>query len=195
MSRRQSGVPADDDGRLALGQRRPCRSRARSCRPSLSSAKNSSRPRCGAPAPPPFARPAAKTTGSPGWRRVGRRREPPRPRIPRFSRSAQSCRHVLDHVGVRLERQHAVVVAVPDSRRRPWRCRGSCPRWRPCRAGQTLFLGRGPKEADVDHVRRLRRRVVLVGLDRFHSSPEPASGFSSLTVEAVLGLEALDHPP
>ena len=58
---------------------------------------------------------------------------------------------------------------------------------------QAVGLGlRAEREADVDDVRRLRARVVLVGLDRLDLVAGAAVGVELVDRDAVLGGEAVD---
>ena len=103
-------------------------------------------------------------------------------------------RRVLHDVGVHREGQHAVIVADPIAvgvlgrigNRRPGRDLVG--------RQQAVGLGGGAeRQADVDHVGRLRALVVLVGLDRLDFVARTAVGVELVDGEAVLRLEAVDH--
>ena len=91
-------------------------------------------------------------------------------------------RRLLDDVGVHLERQHAVIVAVPVAVGILGAVGDRVPGRDLVGLQQPVLLGRRPEgQADVDHVRRLRAGVALVGLDRL-----------DLVARAGVGIELVD---
>ena len=99
-------------------------------------------------------------------------------------RSAQSRGDVLDDVGVDLEREHAVVVAVPVALAILLVVGDRVPTWRPCGAcSRPSFLAEGPKERPTSITSGACGPLFpLFALMASISSPEPASGLSSLTL-------------
>ncbi len=102
--------------------------------------------------------------------------------------------HRVDDVLVHREAEHAVVVTVPATVGVLHVVRNVVPGGDLVGLHQPLLLGGRPEgEAHVDHVGRLRTLVVLVGADRLELVGGAGVGIELVDLDAVLGLEPLDH--